>query len=186
MKKDVTIRRGKHSDARAIAEIYAYTWQSAYKDILPKDVLDEKVNGIDEHAHSLSERQTLEKYILAEVGGKVVGVLTCGPSRNEKYSNCGEIISIYVLANYQGMGIGKKLFLAGIENLISLGYNEMILDVLKENEKAIGFYKRMGGVIVDERSELFGSQNIPISQFILKYDNLKKIYENNLEKGRYD
>jgi ribosomal protein S18 acetylase RimI-like enzyme len=39
-------------------------------------------------------------------------MLSYGHSRNENYPNSGEIVAIYVLQEYQKLGIGKNLFFA--------------------------------------------------------------------------
>lgn len=102
----------------------------------------------------------------------MVGILSYGNSRNEKYVDCGEINAIYVLDEYQGYGIGKSLFLTGINELINKGYNNMILNVLKGN-KTISFYEHFGGKKVDSRFDKFG--NDIIEEYIMYFDNLNKI-----------
>jgi len=179
---EILIRKGTKGDALAIAEIHAYTWQSAYSGILPDDVIEEKIKGIPAHAEFLSTRKSLDNFRIAEVGGKVAGLLTYSKSRDANFPNSAEIVSIYVLPKFQHIGVGKKLFLSAIGELVELGYSDMILNVLKENKKAIGFYTRFGGSVVGEKTEPFGQRQIPMTELIIKFDNLKKILEDNMER----
>ena len=138
---DVVIRKASKDDALAIAEIYAYTWQSAYKDILPSDVIEEKVKGIPAHSERLREKMHLTNFLVAEVDGRVVGLLSYRKSRHEKFPDSGDIMDIYILPDFQHKGIGKRLFLAGLDKIIELGCDDLILHVLKDNKKALGFYQ---------------------------------------------
>ncbi len=182
MKDKIVIRKGEPRDALAIAEIYAYTWKSAYTGILPDEVIEEKIKGILHHSERLREKMHLENFIVAEVDGKVVGLLNYRKSRHEKFPDSGDIMDIYILSDFQHVGIGRKLFLAGVDEIIKLGCDDLILHVLKDNKKALGFYHHLGGVIVGEEVELFCSQKVPMTELIVKFDNLKKILEDNMER----
>ena len=94
------------------------------------------------------------------------------PSRNPEYPNSWEINAIYILPEYQKLGIGKKLFLAWIEELIKLWYNDMVINVLKWNN-AINFYKKYGWTVVWERSDEIWK--ITICEDILYFEDIKSI-----------
>lgn len=167
------IRKATPSDAKKIAEVLAYTWQTTYKGLLSDFILEEKINGINEKANQIAAKIPIKNnYYVAEVANNVVGVLIYGKSRNSSYPNYGEINAIYVLKEYQGNKIGKKLFLTGINELINIGYNEMILNVLKGNP-TIKFYEHFGGQKVATKHDQFGTDTI--EEHVMLFKNLKEI-----------
>lgn len=187
--KNIVIRKAVLSDARSIIEVTTYTWLTTYKGLMPDDLLENRLNTIDERTKQMKE--SIEKKILenrnntfvVEVDGKVVGSLGFGKSRNEDYVDSGEIYSIYVLKEYQGFGIGKKLFMTGIKTLIEQGYNSMILNVLVGN-KTIHFYEKYGGEKVGSKIDNFAG--VDLTENVMFFDDLKKIYNENckdLEKN---
>ena len=59
-----------------------------------------------------------------------------------RLENCGEIDAMYVVPEFQGKGLGKKLIEKAFE---WLGSNlDVKLVVVKYNTNAIEFYKKMG------------------------------------------
>lgn len=63
-----------------------------------------------------------------------------------------EIKRIYLLSRFQGGGAGRALFEAAFGHGVEQGAARLLLGVYKGNEKALGFYARMGFETVGERS----------------------------------
>lgn len=169
------IRKAIPEDAKGITEVLTYTWLTTYKGLLPNSILEKRVQTMDERIKKTKE--SLEKKdnrFVAIADNKIVGVISYGKSRNENFPDCGEINAIYVLKEYQGYGIGKKLFFSGIQELINNGYERMILNVLKGN-KTINFYEYFGGKKIDSRFESFDDEII--EEYIMFFDDLKEILE---------
>ena len=78
---------------------------------------------------------------MAKDGGRVVGFVGCG-DRGDEAPGVGEIFALYVLREYYGTGVGAQLLAAGLARLQD--YPEVCLWVLKENGRAIRFYKKFG------------------------------------------
>lgn len=171
---NISIRKGNENDARGVVEVNTYTWLTSYKGLIPDEVLENRVKSMDERvlkiANSIREKDNL--YIAVD-NEKVVGIMTYGKSRNDNYAECGEIYSLYVLDKYQGLGIGKKLFMIGIEELIKNGFNSIILNILDGN-KTIAFYEKFGGKKVGSKQDDFGGTKL--TENIMYFDNLNKIY----------
>ena len=51
-------------------------------------------------------------------------------------------LALYVLADYYGKGVGRKLMDAGLEHIKR--FSQVCLWVLKENRRAIRFYEKCG------------------------------------------
>ncbi len=99
------------------------------------------------------ERLTLEKCIatarrwpdnilVAKDGDQVVGFVGFGASQDDTISDCGEVFSIYVLADHHGQQVGFELMNAAFAKLSE--YKKIAVWVLKGNERAIRFYVRYG------------------------------------------
>lgn len=107
--------------------------------------------------------------ILAKDGDKVIGFIGFGNSR-ENLSDTGEIYGLYVLEKYHNQKIGYKLLKQALELLNN--YRDIVLWVLKENEKAYNFYKKVGFVSIDQKKVNLGSEIV----------ELKMIYQSNRTK----
>lgn len=84
-------------------------------------------------------KNTLAKYLVAEVDGKVIGYGGIWFIIDE-----GHITNIAVLKRYRGFGIGNKLVEGLIELCMDRNVNAMTLEVRKSNEIAKSLYKKYG------------------------------------------
>ena len=169
------IRKAKPDDAYWITYVNAHTWHTTYKWLVPEKVLETRIDTIDETAKKTREFiENGNNCLVAEnlETNEIIWMLSYWHSRNEEYPNSGEINAIYVLLEYQKLGIGKKLFLMWINELINLWYDSMIINVLEWNN-AINFYKKYGGAIVWERYDQFGKAIL--KEFILLFEDIKSI-----------
>ncbi len=142
------IREVSPSDAYDVATVHVLSWQAAYKDIIP----DEYLSGLDIEKRSVHFAKDFEKYkdityyFVAELDGKIIGNLAVSKCRDDDKPDAGEIIGIYLLSSYWGMGYGKQMMDFGINKLCELGYSEFCLWVLEENIRTRKFYKKYGFV----------------------------------------
>ena len=79
--------------------------------------------------------------IVAKENGNVIGFV-CYGDRGEEAPDIGEIFALYVLADYYGKGVGRKLMDVGLEHIKR--FPQVRLWVLKENRRAIRFYEKCG------------------------------------------
>ena len=68
----------------------------------------------------------------------------------------GEIDELYLAPEYQGLGFGARLFKAVRNDLRDRGIRRIAVWALTENERARGFYERLGGQPVAETTERIG------------------------------
>ena len=170
------IRKAMPDDAYGICFVNAHTWYATYKWLIPDRFLENRINNIEEKAGIVRELIKNDgKYLVAEDTEKkeIIWMLIYWPSRNPEYRNSWEINAIYILPEYQKLGIGKNLFLAWIEELIKLWYKDMVINVLKWNN-AINFYKKYWGIVVWERSDEIWK--ITIYEDILYFDDIESIH----------
>lgn len=181
---NIAIRKAVPEDARGIVEVNTYTWLTTYKGLMPDKLLEDRLKNMEERIPIIENniKEKKSNLYVAESDEKIVGIMSYGKSKDDKYTNSGEIYTLYVLEEYQGLGIGKKLFLKALEDLIDNGYNSMVLNVLDGN-KTIDFYKKYSGVKVDSFSKSFGGTEL--IENVMYFDNIEKIYEDNkIERQR--
>lgn len=115
----VRIRVAIPEDAVAIADCMTACWREAYAGLLPEPYLSDPAVA-DRRRQRWQARLTGERAVwLAETGGReVVGAVSAGPSRDD--SRVGdpvpaeELMSLYVQAAWQGVGLGGRLLGAAL------------------------------------------------------------------------
>lgn len=137
-------------DRGAISRVYEESWKFAYRGIIPEDYLESIPKG--RWADSV-DREGRHSLILLDQG-KIVGTSCIGRSRLAELSDWGEIISLYLLPEYIGKGLGYALLQAAFSELVRLGFSSVYLWVLEENKRARHFYEKVGfvesGKILDD------------------------------------
>ena len=101
------------------------------------------------------------RFFFAEKDQGVVGYLkvNTGNAQTEAGHEHGlEIERIYVLKDFQGLSIGKALYEKALEIARSENFEMVWLGVWEKNEKAIGFYKKMGFEEFAEHDFYLGSE----------------------------
>lgn len=137
-------------DYAAVSRIYAESWRSAYRGLLPQSYLDSITD--DEWAERLSQK---ERYsFVVEKAGHTIGTASCGKSRNPKFSDWGEIYAIYFLPQYTRHGYGKRLLKYVLVQLQELGYRSAFLMVLEDNVSARSFYEKSGFTLADGTTDV--------------------------------
>ena len=137
----------ENDDMNAISRIYEKSWKYAYKDIIPQSYLDSIPEG--KWANTVQRFRTL---VMTD-NGVPVGTSSFCPSRWERFSGYGEIVSIYFLPEYMGKGHGGKLLEAAVDELKKQGFDKILLWVLEDNHRARHFYEKHGFTCTDEYIE---------------------------------
>lgn len=118
--------------------VHYKAWHEAYSGIIDEAYLD----GVTlEKCEEITENWP-DNVLVAKDGDRVVGFSGYGPYRDDAMPGCGEVYSLYILADYYDKGLGFALMNASIERLSA--YKTIALWVLKDNERAIRFYERYG------------------------------------------
>ena len=139
----VSIRDARVDDAVAIGAIHVATWRSTYRGMVPDRVLER----LSESSRAEQWRARLERppdhsrVLVAEVEGRVVGFVACGP---EPGTDRGEVYAVYVEPQRQGIGAGRGLLERAVAHLESAGFAHAVLWVLAANAPARAFYERLG------------------------------------------
>lgn len=143
-------------DLTAVARVYACSWRHAYQGIVPQGYLD----SLSEGFWQLGLEQSADRTFIAREGGEVVGVCTHGPARVGAFAGWGEIVSLYVLPERAGRGVGSKLLDVALDALAAEGFERAYLWVLADNAPARAFYERRGFQLLERGNvvEIAGEQ----------------------------
>ena len=125
-------------DIDHVSRIYALSWKAAFRGIVPQTYLD----ALPENRWSpILAKSPFTSLVLLEEG-QYVGTSAFGSARDESMPGWGEIVSIYLMPEYFGLGYGDKLLDAVVSSLKQEGYGDIYLWVLAENRRARRFYER--------------------------------------------
>lgn len=144
---EIIIRNWSREDFSIVKKILLNTWKDTYTFIPENDILthfekfysDERLIEILEDPFSFG--------IIAEVNAVPAGWLKLFEDKiNKKFF----VSSLYVLPEFQGYGLGKKLLNESYTIAKRKGFNKVWLGVMKQNEKALDWYKNLGFVFDEE------------------------------------
>lgn len=150
----IDIRRAHGGDADSIAEVHHQAWLGAYTGVIPHRALSKMVGrrGSTWWRNAIRRAANI---MVVEIDGNVVGYATLGRNRARHLPQQGEIYELYLKPEYQGVGLGARLFSAARKELKSHGLSGLVVWALEENTNALSFYAGMGGRDVAEGVEVF-------------------------------
>ncbi|ASN06612.1 GNAT family N-acetyltransferase [Virgibacillus necropolis] len=136
-------RKAVYDDAEAIANIHITSWKSTYKELLnEKDISNityENRLALWETILKIQKEDQCTFVIYNEE--KIVGFVNGGPERTKRFSHDSEIYTIYLLDEYQRLGLGADLLQVFAEDMKAKGSNSILVWVLKQNPSS-KFYVR--------------------------------------------
>ena len=141
--RELILRSATGADAAELLDIFLKTHEET--DYL-LSYADESTLTVEGEAAFLKGKETSdnEVEILAIVDGKFVGcagINSCGSKYKVKHR---ADFGISVLKEYWGMGIGTRLTEACIECAKQAGYEQVELQVVADNERAVSTYNKLG------------------------------------------
>lgn len=140
------IRPAVADDAEQLGRVHVAAWRSAYTGLVPEAHLDrlDPANNAERHRQMLATASPSEQTLVAQLDDRVAGFVAFGSPRDEMHEGWGELRAINLHPDFWRQGIGSQLFAAAVDGLIDLGYRHGYLWVLDGNERALGFYRRVG------------------------------------------
>ncbi len=132
-------------DADAMGNVHVRAWQAAYRGVMPDDYLDE-LRPQDRSA--MWQRQIKANggsgLLVSVVDGVVVGFAAFGRCSDD--SDLGELYAINLDPDVWGEGLGRALLAAVTAELCSMGFRELVLWTVPENQRARNLYESAGWV----------------------------------------
>jgi len=152
------LREAMWVDAAAIAQLHLANWRTAYRGIVPNDLLDAiTVESRRQHWETvLAESAGMEFAFVAEdADGRLLGIASGGPEICGDPQYHGELYVLHVGPEAQGRGVGRALMRVVAERLAEDGITTLLVWMLRENHAARRFYAALGGQFVREQPALF-------------------------------
>ena len=167
-KLDLKVRRATSDDASEIARVHVETWRNAYAGMVSESYLV----GMTVAGQAFQWRRTVHRrdqvVLVAEASGAnpripaargIVGFGSGGPSRHPNLGPGAEVYTLYVLPDWQGQGIGKRLLAGLFDWLVMRGHESALVWVLGANPSRF-FYESLGAVRIAERQEAFAGEQL--------------------------
>jgi ribosomal protein S18 acetylase RimI-like enzyme len=154
---EIKIRNWSKKDFQIVKEILLTTWKDTYSFIPEEDIFM--------HFEKFYSKQSLieilddpfSKGIIAEFNSKPVGWMKLFEDQiNKRFY----ISSLYILPDFQGFGIGKKLLNEAYGFAKQKHYNKVWLGVMTKNIKALEWYKNIGFVFIEEEPFQMGKTQV--------------------------
>lgn len=170
------IRQASLSDVDGIAKVHLESWRSTYKGIISESYLygltfEQRKKNWEWTFHNLNQD---EKIFVAEDRGTIIGFSNGGKNRVGDTEFDGELYAIYILEQFQGKGIGRRLVERITNSLSEKNYHGMMVWVLESNP-AIDFYRKLGGKEFT-RKEIIRGEDVLI-EVALGWKNIKEIFK---------
>ncbi len=143
------IRLATLEDVESLAALHVRAWQSAYRGLLPDDLLD----GISLEEWTRRRRKSMEQpaspltRTWVRVGARgLIGFAIAGPCRDADLpvGATGEVYAMYLEPAAVGLGHGRTLMEHTLRVLQEQGFGEVALWVLEGNARARRFYELAG------------------------------------------
>lgn len=165
MLASLRLRPTELNDIEGIREVAIETWNSTYELIYPEHYIANFLN----HAYSKSsleesithdQTRPSRKFLVAEVNEEIIGF----GQLSDPVDGRSELTRLYVLKEYQRMGIGKAL----LNELIHLDPSIKEIFALVERDNGIGtlFYQSNGFVFVEENEEVIFDHHTILAKYV--------------------
>ena len=144
---DYAISPAGPADAAELGRVHVTSWRETYPGLLPQAALDRMSPQLHARrfAHELLRAQPGQVTLLAEGVDGAVGYASGALLKSDGRAADAEVFTLYVLRAAQRAGVGRALLKASARVLRAEGAKSLMLFVLSGNDRARGFYERMGG-----------------------------------------
>ena len=146
------VRPASPADAPLLADVHLRTALAAYAHIFPPEAPaptpEEVLAQWDDWLRAGSHRG-----FVATAGDEVLGAVLAGPDPAEEAA--GHLSRLYVDPDHWGAGVGTLLYRSAVAHLRAARFDQATLWVLERNERARGWYERLGWRATGERKAVY-------------------------------
>src|SRR5579875_3643975 len=122
----ITIRAARAGDAEAIAAVHDAAWRDAYRGIIPGRELEIMVaRRGPKWWHTAILRGT--RLCVLDFDDTIGGYASYGRNRVPALPFGGEIFELYLAPEFQGAGLGRRMFQAARADLTAHGYPTFVV-----------------------------------------------------------
>jgi GNAT superfamily N-acetyltransferase len=167
---ELNYREATVEDAAAVANVHVKSWKESFIGIVPDSFM--KKLTVEKRTKAFRERfsdPSYKMYVAELPTGEVVGFVDVGDPRQEVGQYDAELYAIYLLRNFQGKGIGARLFRCVTEFLKSTGKRSLYLMALEASPYR-PFYEKMGGRVVSKKQ--ISLEGMPFTALVYGWEEL--------------
>ena len=137
----ITIERADITACQTIHDMAEVVFRDTYKEILSPDQMEYMMNWMYSLDSLRKQMEDGHVYFIARCDGEPCGYL----SVEQQEADIFHLQKIYVMPQYQGLKLGKRLFEKAIEYIKSVHPAPCLMELnVNRNNKALHFYERMG------------------------------------------
>jgi ribosomal protein S18 acetylase RimI-like enzyme len=155
----IDVRPARPSDAASLADVYAAAWREAYSGIIPALTLERMI--VRRSPAWWRDVMARRSILVLDVGGTLAGYSSFAAMHGRGRAGAAEVQELYLRPEYQGIGLGVRLFAAVLKRVRSRGYPRVLVRALVDNDRANAFYRRRGGKLVARNEETLGGRTLP-------------------------
>ena len=144
------IREATVADAADFAYVKVNSWKTTYKGLFPDEVLDnlsieEVTKQWTNILPNISKIGTSIALVAEDDDKKIIGIASGSKNEDQIYRYDCNLGLIYILKEYQGKKIGKRMTERIVDFFVEKRFKSMIIWVLKGNPNSL-FYEKLGGM----------------------------------------
>lgn len=166
----ISVKKVCIEDVKELANLEYHIWRSTYRGILPDEYLDNlDINHIQEKFKNKLSDSNIEMYLIKH-DLSYIGYFSL------KYNdNVLEVSKLYILKNYQNMGIGS--IVAEYIKAKTIEYHIDIVEswIIEGNSISEKFHKKMGFIKTNDSAPLSSFKNILKHRYIKILTNIDSL-----------
>jgi ribosomal protein S18 acetylase RimI-like enzyme len=154
----MTVREAREKDIHTISRLAQEIWWPTYQDYISKEQISLMLDKMYSEEGLKQQFDSGHQFIILEDNNKEIAFASFSFSQADGASVC-KIHKLYILPNYQGMGLGKML-ISEISRIASSNGTSILELNVNRNNPALAFYRKYGFTIKEE-------VDIPYHGFVL-------------------
>lgn len=165
----IEIKKADITRIYEISKVINETWRECYKEWLCAEDMRKFTDMKFREDHTLEGMNNGREYYLMTCDNEVVGI--CGSEQSREsdllHGYCS-ILQLYVLPEFQNMGLGKKLLSHTLREMRKKGYKNALLWTQANNAAARRFYERIGFVCDTKGKGTMFKNPIDIVRYVIE------------------
>ena len=152
--ENIKIRNATLEDIESVAKLHVDSWHETYAGIISQDYLDNMKNNLEKRIERMKNEFNLRTMIVVTLNDEIVGFsefVFSNEFSKDLDIDC-ELCGLYIKNGYKHLGLGSIVFGYVTDLFKKENKKKMGLWCVKENEPAIYFYKKKGGVFTKEKT----------------------------------
>jgi RimJ/RimL family protein N-acetyltransferase len=166
----IHLRPAKARDCAALADLHLRSARRGFAHIFPSDRTQDERDLVTGWLAQVQSDPALDRLVIvAELGNEIVGVLVAG--RDPADPAVGRLGRTYIDPGLWDLGIGRRLFDAGIGHLRELGCTLVVGWVLELNYRSRAALEHLGMTCTGERQPTCeGAASAPADAMDVRYE----------------